>query len=336
MQLFPFSTRKRKYESGGMISNTQRHYETSTGTTWGNDKILARILSDLTGFVITGETFSSNQEHICYEQSGNATIKRLINREGNTSRWQVNGRDVSQKQVMETVKRLNIQVGNRCQFLPQDMVVEFAKMSPSELLLATEKALDCDDLTEKHKQLVEIQKNEQGLIAQLESEEQLVERLNHQQELDKPEVDRYWLRKQHDDKLRLLEQKRPWVEYENSRKQYKKCMEEKNEMKKVLDKLKEENEPMDCKVQEAIKAAKKVENEAKDIVQKTNKNMAEARKLQDKMTTLEADLEDPKKDYETKVAIETKRMRKSWVVHSWFHVIKLLKPYVPKWKILSY
>ena len=55
-------------------------------------------------------------------------------------------------------------------------------------------------------------------------------------------------------------------EYENSRKQYKKCMEEKNEMKKVLDKLKEENEPMDCKVQEAIKAAKKVENEAKDIV----------------------------------------------------------------------
>ena len=34
-----------------------------------------------------------------YEQSGNATIKRLINREGNTSRWQVNGRDVSQKQV---------------------------------------------------------------------------------------------------------------------------------------------------------------------------------------------------------------------------------------------
>ena len=37
-------------------------------------------------------------------------------------------------------------------------------------------------------------------------------------------------------------------------------------MKKVLDKLKEENEPMERKVQEAIKAAKKVENEAKDIV----------------------------------------------------------------------
>lgn len=44
-------------------------------------------------------------------------------------------------QVEETVARLNIQVGNLCQFLPQDKVADFAKMSQKELLESTEKAV---------------------------------------------------------------------------------------------------------------------------------------------------------------------------------------------------
>ena len=44
-------------------------------------------------------------------------------------------------QVEETVGRLNIQIGNLCQFLPQDKVADFAKMSQQELLENTEKAV---------------------------------------------------------------------------------------------------------------------------------------------------------------------------------------------------
>jgi chromosome segregation ATPase len=44
-------------------------------------------------------------------------------------------------QVEECVARLNIQVGNLCQFLPQDKVADFAKMSQQELLESTEKAV---------------------------------------------------------------------------------------------------------------------------------------------------------------------------------------------------
>ena len=44
-------------------------------------------------------------------------------------------------QVEELVSRLNIQVGNLTQFLPQEKVADFAKMSPSELLENTEKAV---------------------------------------------------------------------------------------------------------------------------------------------------------------------------------------------------
>ena len=48
---------------------------------------------------------------------------------------------VSLSQVEETVAALNIQVGNLCQFLPQDKVADFAKMTQQQLLESTEKAV---------------------------------------------------------------------------------------------------------------------------------------------------------------------------------------------------
>ena len=44
-------------------------------------------------------------------------------------------------QVEVTVNKLNIQVGNLCQFLPQDKVTDFARMTQQELLENTEKAV---------------------------------------------------------------------------------------------------------------------------------------------------------------------------------------------------
>ena len=55
-----------------------------------------------------------------------------------------------------TVSNLNIQVGNLCQFLPQDKVADFAKMSQQELLENTEKAVG---------ELLDIIKNLQFLFA---------------------------------------------------------------------------------------------------------------------------------------------------------------------------
>ena len=43
--------------------------------------------------------------------------------------------------VDELVANLNIQVGNLCQFLPQEKVADFAKMTPEDLLENTEKAV---------------------------------------------------------------------------------------------------------------------------------------------------------------------------------------------------
>ena len=53
-------------------------------------------------------------------------------------------------QVEELVSRLNIQVGNLTQFLPQEKVADFAKMSQAEMLENTEKAVSAACLLISH------------------------------------------------------------------------------------------------------------------------------------------------------------------------------------------
>lgn len=44
-------------------------------------------------------------------------------------------------QIEDLVSKLNIQVDNLCQFLPQDRVADFSKMNPQLLLENTEKCV---------------------------------------------------------------------------------------------------------------------------------------------------------------------------------------------------
>jgi chromosome segregation ATPase len=44
-------------------------------------------------------------------------------------------------QIEDLVSKLNIQVDNLCQFLPQDRVADFSKMNPQLLLENTEKCI---------------------------------------------------------------------------------------------------------------------------------------------------------------------------------------------------
>jgi hypothetical protein len=59
--------------------------------------------------------------------------------------------------------KLGVQLDNLCQFLPQDRVVEFARLSPEQLLLETEKAIGNAELFKMHEELVEKKKGIEGL-----------------------------------------------------------------------------------------------------------------------------------------------------------------------------
>ncbi|OQR73844.1 structural maintenance of chromosomes protein 5-like [Tropilaelaps mercedesae] len=91
-----------------------------------------------------------------FQPQGNLTITRTIY--PSRSDWKINGAPSNQDNVAKTVAKMNIQVNNLCQFLPQDRVADFAKMTPQELLVGTENAVGSTMLIENHENLKSLQK----------------------------------------------------------------------------------------------------------------------------------------------------------------------------------
>lgn len=106
-------------------------------------------------------------------EGSNAFLK--ITRRFDTSErnfWAVNDVKKSLKEMLDIIKKHNIQVDNLCQFLPQDRVQDFAKMNKQELLKATQLALCREDLAEKQNKLIDCKERYNGMTALLERNEQ--------------------------------------------------------------------------------------------------------------------------------------------------------------------
>ncbi|KAG2613808.1 hypothetical protein PVAP13_4KG395400 [Panicum virgatum] len=150
----------------------------------------------------------------------------------NKSEWLLNGATVPKKEVIDVIKKFNIQVNNLTQFLPQDRVSEFAKLSPIQLLEETEKAVGDPDLPVQHQQLVERSKQLKALEVALKQMEQTLNNLkalNAQQEKD---VERVRLRDNLLRKAELMKKKLPWLKFDMMRKEFREVIEEQEKIAK--------------------------------------------------------------------------------------------------------
>ncbi|KAF6036619.1 SMC5 [Bugula neritina] len=182
----------------------------------GKTTILGRA-KDLSAYIKNGCSRASIEIELDGGDESNYRIKRILQRGSTTSSsWLINGKSSSQKQVEELVSSLNIQVSNLCQFLPQDRVADFVKMSNTELLSNTMLAAN-KDLYNIHCQLkvaqrksLEINTDFSKLVDVLERERSL----NAALERDVSNIEE---REGYEQKLNNLKEKRPWVEYEEYR-----------------------------------------------------------------------------------------------------------------------
>lgn len=86
-------------------------------------------------------------------QRKNPIITRTITREGNQSTYLLNGKKSGAKELQHLAQSFNIHIDNLCQFLPQDKVVEFAQLSPIDLLASTQRAVAGPEMTKYHEDL---------------------------------------------------------------------------------------------------------------------------------------------------------------------------------------
>ncbi|KAJ2339907.1 Structural maintenance of chromosomes protein 5, partial [Coemansia sp. RSA 2618] len=144
---------------------------------------------------------------------GELKVRREIVREGNKSLWKINGRSATFHEVQKTTRRLSVQVDNLCQFLPQDRVVEFSKMSAQELLKETQKAVGREDLLQLQLELAENRLKERQTMGELQRLTQDVDSLRKQNEVLERDVERWQARQAAESQVRVLSALLPVVRY---------------------------------------------------------------------------------------------------------------------------
>ena len=173
----------------------------------------------------------------------NPVVRRIIRREGNKTTWSINGSSAALKDVQKLAHQFNIQVDNLCQFLPQDRVVEFAAMTPVQLLEQTQKAVGTDQMVEWHAALASLSKVKKTQALDKDAAAQALRELQRDQNRQKADVDRMQERVQLVKKLEALELLRPAIVATQYAAEYREAKQKKIEAHALLLQLKRELQP---------------------------------------------------------------------------------------------
>lgn len=204
-------------------------------------------------------------------QNTNPVICRKIVKENNKSAFSINGRQATQKQVTKLAKEFSIQIDNLCQFLPQDRVVEFAKLEPIALLRETLRAAAPQQMVDWHDELIALRSKEKRLETEQKNEDNHLKQLQARQNSTREDVDRWNQRQELLVKSKTLEKCRPIIESRLLKRQVEEVKVEKRAAKHELRQLLAEVEPA-RNAQEEMEAyqaqVESVRNERRSHVEK--------------------------------------------------------------------
>ena len=151
----------------------------------------------------------------------NIIIRCTIKREGNKTAFSVNGKPQGKKHVVELARSLAIQIDNLCQFLPQDKVVEFAAMTPVQLLSSTERAVASREMTDMHEELKDLGRKQKDLQSRVKADQDTLDNLEGRQRLQEADVERMRERESVVKRVEMLELARPTVQYRLAKARFK-------------------------------------------------------------------------------------------------------------------
>ncbi|XP_070543706.1 structural maintenance of chromosomes protein 5-like [Ptychodera flava] len=243
----------------------------------GKTSLLGRS-KEVGEYVKYGHNSAVLEVELCNPAEGNTVIRREITRQGNTSTWRVNGRVTTLREVEETVKNHDIQLANLCQFLPQDKVAEFAKMSKEDLLENTEKSVGQPELYEYHQKLKDSRKKEIALIKAHRDDKELL------------------------DKLKQKNSRLESDEYINALERFNSLKEQVKEVRANFDRVKAENAPLQSRITalmtritELDTELKEKSNEIRSLANSAKAKNGSIEKLVDDMIQVQDELKEKKR-----------------------------------------
>ncbi|XP_023721137.1 structural maintenance of chromosomes protein 5 isoform X2 [Cryptotermes secundus] len=251
----------------------------------------------------------------------NYVITRTITEDGK-SLWLLGSATATQKQIEDLVSKLNIQVDNLCQFLPQDKVADFSKMNPQLLLENTEKCIGPAEMFEHHMQLkdlhkqqVELEQNLKAMSERLQSEEQRNSRI--QVEVANISEKRTLLHM-----LENLKQKRAWLAFDVKRSKLEEMKADKNNAVKDLAMCEKRYEPMEGILLATKAKVKELECSLGTVNADTSRKLTALKEMQESIEQTEDLIKDNIRECERRIQAEETRRNE---VHSLFQQINNLQ-----------
>ncbi|XP_064460877.1 structural maintenance of chromosomes protein 5-like [Ornithodoros turicata] len=216
----------------------------------------------------------------------------------NKSVWKLNSIVVPQKTVEAKVAELNIQVGNLCQFLPQDRVADFVRMTKQDLLEGTERAVGPRHMLDMHQQLISLQCKHEKLDAALRSQQGRLEQDKQKNSQLDEEMKKFQEHRQAQKKVELLRQKLAWVDYDKTRERYLQEKTSLREEEKKLDAAEQQHRPLrerlhalDKQHSELVQKDKTLKAEAAAAVKKIESALRTYSELTEESATVKNDLQ---------------------------------------------
>lgn len=230
-------------------------------------------------------------------QKTNLVVRRVFNR-SNASQFYLQGEKASYKEVEISLKKLRIQLDNLCQFLPQDRVVEFAKMNNVQLLENTEKTVGGQSLFEQH----EAVRSSGGEVQQLRTRLKQIQQ-QYQAELDKnssveAEVRNHEVRKGLELEIGDMQTRRLWFLYTQQRMQHLQLKKQKEKLLSELNSIKERWQPEEDLIKKFQKAAEGVKNKIKIEERLVSSMLSESSGLEARWSEFEEQRQDAVREYQ--------------------------------------
>jgi chromosome segregation ATPase len=205
----------------------------------------------------------------------NPIVRRIIRKSDSKSIFWINGKHAGKNAVLALCKQFSIQIDNLCQFLPQDRVVEFARMEAVDRLRETQRAAAPKYMVEWHDQLKELRTEEKGLDVKQQNEKRHLEGLERQQNADRDDVERFQQREGLLQKSKCLQKVRPIIELAQRRIDLNQAKHDLQNARRELDQINSEVEP----VRQAQDEVEAYQNQIEHVVQ-LRKNRVEMIKTQ--------------------------------------------------------
>ena len=238
----------------------------------------------------------------------------MIKRDGNQSLYYINDKPSPRKDVIDLAKSFAIQIDNLCQFLPQDKVVEFAAMTPVELLWSTQRAVAPQEMLDWHKELKVLRTNQRTVQAQNSQDVETLTNLEGRQRTQEADVERMREREAIKENLEKLALAGPIVQFRETRAKHTEMKERRSKAQNSLQKLQKEVEPSLRAVnakQYYRDQMKQLVAERKRLIETTDRRADTcARKVnnfQDKIQEVEAEKENEKKGSKANIS-EVRRL----------------------------